>query len=72
MEEPRHNARLVTGGHVPETTAIIMYVSVVSRETVKIALTLDTLNDLPVKVVEIHNAYITAHFIEKIWTFLYQ
>ena len=33
-----------------------------SRETVSIALMLDALNDLPVKVVDIQNAYIIALF----------
>ena len=32
----------------------------------------DDLNELPVKVSDIHNAYITAHVTEKIWTALGQ
>ena len=37
---------------------------------VRIYLTLDALNDLPVKVVDIQNAYITAPVTEKICTVL--
>ena len=46
--------------------------SVVSRETLRIALTLDSLNDLPVKIVDVYNAYITARVTYNIWTFLGQ
>ena len=41
----------------PET---IIYESVVSIKTARIALPLAALNDLPVKVADIQNAYITA------------
>ncbi len=51
----------------PATTT---FVSVVSRETVRIALTLAGLNDLQVEVSDIENAYITAPCSEKIWTVL--
>ena len=37
------------------TLSTITYASVVSRETVRIALTLATLNDFPVKVSDIQN-----------------
>ena len=51
----------------PATTT---FASVVSRETVRIALILAGLNDLQVKVLDIENAYITAPCSEKIWTIL--
>ena len=70
MEYFRHKARLVAGGHVMETPSTIMYMRVVLRETVIIALTLAYLNDLPVKVVDIQNACITAPSTEKICTVL--
>ena len=41
-----------------------------SRETVRIALNLAAVNDLPVKVAEIQNYYIRAPVTEKIWTVL--
>lgn len=44
------------------------YASVVSRETVRIALPIAALNDLEVKSSDIQNAYLTAPCAEKIWT----
>ena len=49
MEYFRRKSRLVAGGHVAEPPATITYMSIVSRETFRIALTLAALNDLPVK-----------------------
>jgi len=46
------------------------YASVVSCETVRIALTLAALNGLEVKTSDIQNAYLTAPCAEKIWTIL--
>ena len=37
MEDFRQKARLVAGGHMTEAPATIMYASVVSRETVRVA-----------------------------------
>jgi hypothetical protein len=37
---------------------------------VRIALTLDTLNDLDVKMADIDNAYLTSPITEKVWTVL--
>ena len=37
MEDFRHKARLVAGGHMTEAPATIMCASIVSRETVRIA-----------------------------------
>ncbi len=50
--------------------ASITYASVVSRETVCIALLMAALNDLNVKVWDVLNAYITAPITEKVWTVL--
>ena len=50
--------------------ATITYASVVSRETVRIALLMAALNDLNVKVGDVLNAYITAPITEKVWTVL--
>ena len=44
-----------------EVPATIMYASQVSRETVRIALMITTLNDLVVKSGDIMNAYVKAH-----------
>jgi len=53
-----------------EAPATITYASVVSRETVRIALTMAALNDLEVQVGDVSNAYITAPVTEKIYTTL--
>ena len=70
MEDFRRKARLVAGGHRTEAPATITYASVVSRETVRLALTIAALNDLEVKVGDVLNAYITAPVKEKVWTVL--
>ena len=67
MEDFQRKARLVAGGHMTETPASVTYASVVSRESVRIALTLAALNDLEVKTADIENAYLTAPVGEKIW-----
>ena len=68
MEDFRRKARYVVGGHMTETPATMTYASIVSRETVRIALTIAALNDLEVKANDIQNAYLTAPVTEKIWT----
>ncbi len=70
MEDFRQKARLVAGGHSTKAPATITYASVVSRETVHLALTFVSLNDLEVKVGNVLNAYITAPVKEKVWTIL--
>jgi hypothetical protein len=68
MEDFRRKARLVAQGNMTEAPATLTYASVVSRESVRIALTLAALNDLEVKAADIQNAYLTAPCTEKIWT----
>ena len=68
MENFQRKARLVAGGHMTEVSSkTLTYASVVSRESVRIALTLAALNDLEVKTGDIENAYLTAPIGEKIW-----
>jgi hypothetical protein len=62
------NARLVVGGHMTKAPATITYASVVSCETICIALLMAALNDLNVKVGDVLNAYITAPITKKVWT----
>ena len=65
----RRKARLVAGGHQTTITDNVpTYASVVSRETVRIALTIAALNDLQVKTADIKNAYLTARCTEVIHT----
>ena len=52
--------RLVAGGNASEAPKCMTYSSVVSRESVRIALTLASLNELEVKAGDVENAYITA------------
>ncbi len=60
----------MAGGHLTQASATIIYASVVSRETVCLALTFLSLNYLKVKVGDVLNAYITAPVKEKVWTIL--
>ena len=53
MEDFRLKARFMAGVHVMDPPSTITYESVVSRETVRIALILDALNDLLVKLSDI-------------------
>jgi hypothetical protein len=50
----------------------MIYASVVSRESVRIALTLAALNDLDVKMADIENACLMAPINKKVWTVLGQ
>ena len=61
-------ARYVASGHNTETPAALTYTSVVSRDLVRIALTLNAFNELDVVACDIQNAYLTAQCREKIWT----
>jgi hypothetical protein len=60
----------VADGHLTTAPATITYASVVSHETVHLALTFASLNDLKVKVGNVLNTYITAPVKEKVWTIL--
>jgi Reverse transcriptase (RNA-dependent DNA polymerase) len=68
-ENFRRKARFVAGGHTTEVPeSLITYSSVVSRDSVRIALTIAGLNGLKVMACDIQNAYLTADCREKIWT----
>ena len=67
-ENFRRKARYVAGGHTTDTPSSITYSSVVSRESVRIALTIAALNDLDLLACDIQNAYLTAKCREKIYT----
>ena len=67
-ENFRRKARMVAGGHKIDTPAVLTYSSVVSRDSVRIALTIAALNDLKVLTCDIQNAYLRAKCREKIWT----
>jgi hypothetical protein len=70
MENFRRNARLVAGGHTTDTPHSMTYESVVSMESMRVALTLTALNDVDVKIADIENAYLKAPVNDKFWTVL--
>jgi hypothetical protein len=61
---------MVAGGHMTEVLSVMTCASVVSRESVRIALTIAALNNLQVKASNIMNAYLTSPCEENIWTVL--
>ena len=67
-ENFRHKARLVAGGHMTNTPNTLTYSSVVSRDSIRIALTIAALNELSVMACDIQNVYLTAECRERIWT----
>jgi hypothetical protein len=64
----RYKSRMVAGGHMVDTPSFLTYASVVSRETVRIALLMAALHDVEVKTADVENAYLTAPTSEKVWT----
>ena len=64
----RRKARMVAGGHTTENPAGLTYASLVSRDSVSIALTIAALNNLKVLPCDIQNAYLTAKCRDKIYT----
>jgi hypothetical protein len=70
MEDFWQKARLVAGGHWTKAPATITYASMVSHETVRLALTFASLNELKVKMGDVLNTYITASVKDKVWTIL--
>ena len=60
MEDYGRKACLVVGGHMTNTLDVITYSSVVTRETVCIALTMVALHDLEFKASDVLNAYVIA------------
>ena len=64
----RRKAHLVAGGHTTDAPSTLTYSSVVSRDSIRIALTIAALNELEVMACNIQNAYLTANCREKIWT----
>ena len=67
-ENFRRKARMVAGGHMTEAPSSLTYSSVVSRDSVRIILTMAALNGLSTLASDIQNAYLTAPCREKIWT----
>ena len=68
MEDFRQKTKLLAGGHMTKALATIMYASIVSRETIRIAMMIAAFNDLEVKSVNILNTYWQAPVTEKVRT----
>ena len=68
MEDFCRKACLVTGSHMTHTLDTIAHSSVVTRETVHIALTMAALYGLEVKEADVLKAYEMAPNKKKIWT----
>ena len=60
-------ARFVADGHKIESPPSLTYSSVVSRDCVRILLTIAALNDLDIQGADIQNAFLTAPNQEKTW-----
>ena len=67
-ENFRRRARLVGGVHMTKAPSLITYSSIVSRNSIRIALTVAALNGLDLMACDIQNAYLTSKCREKIWT----
>ena len=61
-------ARMVSGSHMTTSPSSLTYSSVVSRDSARITLKIAALNGLLTLACDIHNAYLTAPCLEKIWT----
>jgi hypothetical protein len=60
IEDFRRKTRFVSGGHTTDTPHAMAYSSVLSLESVVIALTLADMNYLDFKMADIEYAYLTA------------
>ena len=67
-ENFRRKARFVAGGHQTQVPPSLTYSSVVSRDSVRIALTIAALNGLDILSCDIQNAYLSAECREKVYT----
>ena len=67
-ENFRCKARLIAEGHITNTPNTLTCSSVISHDSVRIALTIAALNEMSVMACDIQNAYLTSDCREKIWT----
>ena len=66
-ENFRRKARYCADGHKTKSSAALTYSTVVSRDSVRIILTIAAMNGLEVIGDDIQNAFLTAPCKEKIW-----
>jgi hypothetical protein len=60
-------ARFVTGGHTTTAPTSITYLSVVSRDSVRLAFLIAALNNIDIMSCDLENVYLNAPCREKIW-----
>jgi hypothetical protein len=65
MENSQRKAGFVVGGHMTDPPAAATYASVVSRESVRIALTVAALNDLEILAGDVQNAYCMHQYLRE-------
>jgi hypothetical protein len=61
---------VLAGGHMVDSPSFLTYASVMSRETVRIALTIAALHDLDIRAADVENAYLTAPTTERYGLFV--
>jgi hypothetical protein len=66
-ENFRRKARYCAHGHKTISPASVTYSTVVSRDSVRIILTITALNDLEVLGADVQNVFLTAPCKEKVW-----
>ena len=64
----RRKARYVADGNKTDTPPDVIYNSVVSRDSIRIILLIEILNDLEIVTGDIENVHLTAPCKEKNWT----
>ena len=66
-ENFRRKARFVADVHMTETLSYIIYSMVVFRDSVRICLTISSLNDLYVLAADVENSYLLAPCYKQVW-----
>lgn len=66
VEYPDGHTYFMVDGHKTKTPAVMTYSSMVSRDSVQIALMIAVLNDLNIMACDIQNAYLLAECRERI------
>jgi hypothetical protein len=66
-ENFRRKARYCADGHKTKSPVSVTYSTVVSRDSVRIILTIAALNDLQALGADVHNAFLRAPYKEKVW-----
>eukprot|EP00978_Attheya_sp_CCMP212_P004834 scaffold10631_cov58-Attheya_sp.AAC.2 len=66
-ENFRRKACFCADGHKTGAPSLVTYSTVVSRDSVRILLTIAALNDLKILGADVQNAFLTAPNKEKVW-----